>query len=249
MSKRKVIYALIALLACLQFSGANLGAAAEPEAGNPKKIEEAGNSQKVEKEPPQEDIYFEKKSQTFINGELAGPEKLLAVWLKGDRIRFESEENKDQFTLILMDKGKTYELNKLQKTYKEASSEMDKLKQINERTMITSRRTGEKKKIKDWNCYEVQMDTTIQGNKMKATCWLTEEIHISSKAIEKMAKFSKMKMMEELAKYPGYPVQVIMDSNLQGKQVRVVSTLTKITKGPIKSEFFQIPFEYAKISP
>ncbi|MCL6584082.1 MAG: hypothetical protein K6U11_10655 [bacterium] len=240
MRARKSVYVLLAVGVWLLLFGAAKLEAADLEAGNIKKMEKEAVQQ--------EDIYFEKKSQTFINGELAGPEKVMSVWLKGDRIRFESEDNKNQYTLILMDKGKTYELDKSQKTYREVSSEMDKLKEASERTtVVVSKRTGEKKKIKDWNCYQVLVETTLEGNKMKATCWLSEDIHVSPKAIEKMAKFSKMKMLEELVKYPGYPVEVTMDSTLQGKQVRVVSTLTKIVKGPIKAEFVQIPFEYTKI--
>ena len=169
---------------------------------------------------------------------MTGPEKKLEVWLKGDRIRFESEDKKDVFAIIMMDKGKSYELDKVQKTYKETSYEVNKMKEISEKSMVISKLTGEKKKIKDWNCYEVFLDTTIQGTKMKATCWLTEDIHVSPKVMQKMAKFSQMKMMEELVKYPGYPVQLIMDSTLQGKQVRVVSTLTKISKSSNKSKFF-----------
>ncbi|MEW5803830.1 MAG: DUF4412 domain-containing protein [bacterium] len=199
-----------------------------------------------EKETLSEEFYFEKTTQTFINGEQAGPEKKLEVWLKGNRIRYESDDKKDMFVIIMMDKGKTYELDKFQKTYKETSYELGKLKEMSERSLVVSKKTGQKKKIKDWNCYEVVLDSTIQGNKMKATCWLTEDIKVSEKVMQKMAKFSQMKLMEELAKYPGYPVLLTMDSTIQGKQVRVLSTLVKIDKEPLKESFFKIPFEYTK---
>jgi hypothetical protein len=230
--------------------------AAKPETAKPEEAvnqggetkPETGEVKTAEKDSPEEDFYFEKKSLTYINGELAGPEKKLEVWLKGDRIRFESEDKKDVFAIIMMDKGKSYELDKVQKTYKETSYEVNKMKELSAKSMVISKRTGQKKKINDWNCYEVFLDTTIQGTKMKASCWLTEDIHVSAKLMQKMASFSQMKMMEELVKYPGYPVQLTMDSVLQGKQVRVISTLTKVSKSPIKSSFFQIPFEYTKVT-
>jgi hypothetical protein len=209
---------------------------------------ETGEVKAAEKDAPADDFYFEKKSATYINGDLTGPEKKLEVWLKGDRIRFESEDKKEAYSLIMMDKGKSYELDKVQKSYKETSYEVNKMKEMSEKSMVISKLTGEKKKINNWNCYEVFLDTTIQGTKMKATCWLTKDINVSPKLMQKMAKFSQMKLMEELTKYPGYPVLLTMDSTLQGKQVRVVSTLIKVSKDPISASFFKIPFEYTKVS-
>lgn len=199
--------------------------------------------------PAVEDFFFAKKSQTLINGEAVGPPKVLKVWLKGDRIRYESEDERDKYFLILMNKGKTYELDKIRKTFKESSNETEKLKEISEHTMVISKRTGQKKKIEKWNCYEILLNTTIQGKKMKASCWLTEDIHISQEIIQKIAKFSRVKLMEELAKFPGYPVKVTMDSVLQGKRVKIISTLTEISKKSLKADFFKIPFEYTKVKP
>jgi len=192
----------------------------------------------------EEGVFFEKKSQTSIDGEPAGPPSILRVWVKGNRLRYENEKEKDKYVLILMDKGKTYELDKTQKTFKKSLNETAKLKEVNERSMVVSKRTGRKKKIEKWNCYEVVLDTIIQGKKMKAICWLSEDIHISSDIIEKIAKFSQMKLMEELVKFSGYPVKMILESTLQGKNVRIVSTLTKIRKEPIKANFLKVPFDY-----
>lgn len=197
----------------------------------------------------EEGVFFEKKSQTFIDGEPAGPSKILRVWVKGNRLRYENENEKDKYVLILMDKGKTYELDKTHKTFKKSLNETDKLKEANERSMVISKRTGRKKKIEKWNCYEVVLDTTIQGKKMKAVCWLSEDIHISSNIMEKIAKFSQMKLMEELAKFSGYPVKMILESTLQGKNVKIMSTLTKISKEPIKANFLKVPFDYNEVAP
>jgi len=67
--------------------------------------------------------------------------------------------------------------------------------------------------------------------------------------MQKMAKFSQMKLIEELAKFPGYPVKMIMDSSVQNKNVRVINTLTSISKEPLKAKFFKIPFDFTKINP
>jgi hypothetical protein len=83
------------------------------------------------------------------------------VWLKGNRIRYEDENEKDNYVLMLLDKGKTYKLDMLKKTFKESSDEMAKLKELSERSMVVSQRTGKKKKIEQWNCYEVTSGTKI----------------------------------------------------------------------------------------
>ena len=196
-----------------------------------------------------EGVFFEKKSQTFIDGEPAGPPKVLRVWIKGNRLRYENENEKDKYVLILLDKGKTYELDTINKTFKKSLNETDKLKEMNERSMVISKRTGRKKKIEKWNCYEVILDSMIQGKKMKAICWLSEDIHISSNIMEKIAKFSQMKLMEELVKFSGYPVKMTLESTLQGKNVKITSTLTKISKEPIKANFLKLPFDYNEVTP
>lgn len=272
MKNQRVLVVFAALFCCLMLLGvksevagsgeiAEQESAVKPEAAKEEKIvnPEAGTTTEAKTTAEEvtvkelgnsasgEDIFFEKKNQVIRDGE-PSPETGLKVWIKGDRIRFESEDKKDTFTIIMMDKGKSYELDKAQKTYKETSYDVNKLKEISAKSMVISKLTGEKKKIKDWNCYGVVLDATIQGNKTRAECWLSKDIHISTKVLQKMAKFSQMKMMEELIKYPGYPVQLVMDSSAQGKQIRIVSTLTKIEKTPIKADFFQIPFEYTKVA-
>ena len=84
----------------------------------------------------EEGVFFEKKSQTFIDGEPAGSLKVLRVWLKGNRLRYENENEKDKYVLILMDKGKTYELDKTHKTLKKSLNETDKLKEVKESSMV-----------------------------------------------------------------------------------------------------------------
>ncbi|MGA1874593.1 MAG: DUF4412 domain-containing protein [bacterium] len=226
MKKKKVGFILLAAVCCCMF---------------PRLKSKASEAEK--------DLFFEKETQTLINGEPAGPPKILKVWLKGNRIRYASDEDTNTYVLILMDKGKSYEFNKLEKTFKESTGEMAKVREMSEHTMVISKRTGQKKKIGEWNCYEVTLDATIQKQKIHAFCWLTEDIHISQELMQRMAKFTQMKLMEELAKFPGYPVKMIMDSTVQNKNVRVVNTLTHISKEPLKADFFKIPFDFTKINP
>ncbi len=196
----------------------------------------------------QQALHYKKTNQTFLNEAPSGPQKILEVWIKKDRIRYESDDELNKFFLVMMNKNKIYELNKIKKTFKEITSERDKLKEMYEHSMVISKRSGKKKKIEKWNCYQINLDMKIEEKKMKASCWLSEDIKIPQEKKKKLAKFSQMKMMEELLKFPGYPVKITINSLLKGKRLKIVNTLVELNKTAQGAEFFKIPFDYIKVT-
>ena len=110
------------------------------------------------------------------------------------------------------------------------------------------KKTGNNKKIKNWNCYEV----TAKNAMMKHTMWLTEDLPYGKDTYHKFYK--NIPEFEELAEsiynseeLKGYPVANEMEMNIMGMQIKSSSELISIEEKDIPSGTFNLPTGLEKV--
>lgn len=111
--------------------------------------------------------------------------------------------------------------------------------------------TGEKKKIRDWECVKVVFE---QGGELpiRSELWVAKDTGIDFKAyMELMKSLGMQKMLGKLAEFvesiEGYPVQVKTTQTRHGQKVVSTVQVTKIALGPVDPALFKIPEGYKRI--
>jgi len=65
--------------------------------------------------------------------------------------------------------------------------------------------------------------------------------------IQMAAYFGQGKIIEELKKYPGYPIEIIVHLKAQNKKIDMTTRLIKLEKKKVDKNLFEIPGDYKKI--
>jgi hypothetical protein len=111
--------------------------------------------------------------------------------------------------------------------------------------------TGEKKKIKDWECVKFVFE---QGGKLpiKSELWVSKDTGIDFAAYMRLMKSLGMqKMLGKLSEFvesiEGYPVQVKTTQTQHGQEVVSTVRVTRIAMGPVDPALFKIPEGYERI--
>ena len=111
--------------------------------------------------------------------------------------------------------------------------------------------TGEKKKIKDWECVKVVFE---QGGKLpiKSELWVAKDTGIDFKVyMDLMKALGMKKMLGKISNFvesiKGYPVQVKTTQTQHGQKVVSTVQVIKIAIGPVDPALFKIPEGYLRI--
>lgn len=111
-------------------------------------------------------------------------------------------------------------------------------------------RTGEKKKIGDWNCEKVVM--TIAGQmSMTQEMWVTKNAGIDMNDYLEMSDMLGQaglikKFQEEMKKIEGYPVMTKTTMNIMGQNVETESLVQTIREETFAASTFAAPEGYTK---
>lgn len=189
-----------------------------------------------------EDYYIEKHTQTVIDGDIADKALVKKLWIQKDRVRvFDSRQN-DIFLIILMSEDKVYQINNDKKTVEEINIK-SKFGSVQKEMQITSRKTGLKRKINQWETYQVLLTSSVNGRITEVEYWLNDKIGLPLDMRMKIADyFGQRKIMEELNKYPGYPVEIIVHSKVGDARIEQIITLAKLEKKKIEDHLFNLSF-------
>jgi len=114
----------------------------------------------------------------------------------------------------------------------------------------TVERTGEKKKIGEWNCEKVVM-TLTGGMAMTQEMWVTTEAGIDMDAYLEMTDMlgqagMMKKFMDEMKKIEGYPILSKTSMNIMGQNVETESLVQVIKKDTFAASTFAAPEGYTK---
>jgi len=194
-----------------------------------------------------EDYYIEKHAKTMIDRELMGGVSTLKLWVKGDWVRYVNSNDKDNVLIIRMDEDKVYQVDGKEKIVKEIDLK-SKFVALEKQIQVSSKKTGEKKKIDQWEAYQVLLTSSAKGVSTEVEYWLSDKIQYPMKTrIQMAAYFGQGKIIEELKKYPGYPVEIIVHLKAQNKKIDMTTRLIKLEKKKVDKELFEIPGDYKKI--
>jgi len=194
-----------------------------------------------------ENYYIEKHTKTLIDGEPMGSVSTLKLWVKGDWVRYLNSNDKDNALIIKMDKDKVYQVNGKAKTVKEIDLK-SKFVALEKQIQVSSKKTGEKKKIGQWEACQVLLTSKAKGTSTEVEYWVSDKIQYPMETrIQMAAYFGQGKIVEELKKYPGYPVEIIVHLKAQNKKIDMTTRLIKLEKKEIDKKLFEIPGDYKKI--
>ncbi len=189
------------------------------------------------------------EQQTHTPGIMGQPAKdeISKTWISDTGYRMESGNS---IMILRFDSKKVWNIDMEKKTYFEADAEsMKEMAQMGKAMMgnqeentFVFKKTGNTKKIKDWNCYEV----TAQNAMMKQTMWLTEDLPYGKDTYHKFYK--NIPEFEELAEsiynsdeLKGYPVANEMEINMMGMKIKSSSELITIKEQDIPASMFNLP--------
>ncbi|MGA1824914.1 MAG: DUF4412 domain-containing protein [bacterium] len=194
-----------------------------------------------------EDYYLEKHTETIIDGKPIGGASVVKLWVKKDRVKYFNSNDKNNVLIIRMDQDKTYQVNDKEKSVQEMDLK-SRFASVEESIKVTSQRTEKKKNVGEWEAYQVLLTSSAKGISTDVEYWLAESIDLPIETRMRMAGyFGQRKILEELKKYPGYPVEMIVHLNVEGKKIDMVTTLVKLEKKKIDNTIFTIPSDYKKI--
>ena len=194
-----------------------------------------------------EDYYIEKHTKTMIDREPMGGVSTLKLWVKGDWVRYVNSNDKDNALIIRMDEDKVYQVNGKEKIVKEIDLK-SKFVALEKQIQVSSKKTGEKKKIDQWEAYQVLLTSSAKGVSTEVEYWLSDKIQYPMKTrIQMAAYFGQGKIIEELKKYPGYPVEIIVHLKAQHKKIDMTTRLIKLERKKVDKKLFEIPGDYKKI--
>ncbi len=184
------------------------------------------------------ETYFEPDSTPFTSQN--------KIWITGKNVRIENDQDNDRLLLINMDKNEIYQVDNKAKTYKRLEIP-EGLKDIQRPKEIESKRLQETKKFGDWDCYKVSISTKANDIYLDAEYWLTKDVDIPYSWRRKVAKYfglDQENLTEELAKYEGYPVYVVLKMKSKEKEIKVCTMVMELKELEIDSKTFEIPHDF-----
>lgn len=191
-----------------------------------------------------QEYYIEKHTETLIDGKSAGGASVLKLWVKKDRVRYNNSHEKDNTFVIRMDEDKAYQLNEKDKTYKTVDLKA-KFAAVEREVQVASKKTDLKKKVDNWDTYQVVLTSSTKGIATEVEYWLCESIKLPLDSRLKMSDyFGQRKIIEELKQYPGYPVEIVVHLKVHDKKIDMVTKVVKLEEKEIDGNLFNIPKDY-----
>ena len=193
-----------------------------------------------------EDYYIEKQTKALIDGEPMGEPSILKLWIKGDWVRCLNSSDKDNALIIRMDDDKVYQVNEKEKTVKEMDMKA-KFLELDKQIQVSSRKTEKQKKIDQWEVFQVLLTASVKGVSTEMEFWLCDKITLPMETRLRMADYlGQGKILRELKKYKGYPVEIIVHSQIPGKKIIRSTKLTKLKETTLSDSLFKIPSDYKR---
>lgn len=207
-----------------------------------------------------EDLYIEQTMQiTGAPGQ--GPMTMdQKMWVSGNKMKMEMSGGAMPGMGKMIMRGdlqKMYMIDDAQRSYMEMP--LDQMTQMAmpmmQQMQVDVQKTGEKRKIGEWNC-EQYIITATGGTeqmpmKLKLDLWVTDQVKYDEAAKQQMQeavnKSPMMKpLMDKMKDIDGLPIEQTMEMNMMGQVMTSKSTVTTVRQGPIPASTFELPAGYAK---
>ena len=168
------------------------------------------------------------------------------IWFTDKNVRVENTQDKDRVLLIDMEKGKIFQLDNKEKTYRIIDFP-EGLQNLYSEGDLKSQRMDQTKKCGEWECYGVKISTKNKDIALDTEYWMAKEVVIPLDLRMKIARYfgpDQLRLTEELGKYDGYPVQTVLNMNVNDKKIKMVSNVVVTKKLEIDPEIFKIPSDF-----
>jgi hypothetical protein len=199
------------------------------------------------------DIYVEQETKSGGMREVPSTEGIQRIWIAKDMIRTEDAETQ-QVMIVRLDKNIMWMIDLNRKVYQEIT--IDQFKQMmgmmraghggimrggREEGEVEVKETGNRMKIKGWNCYEVLI--TVRGRaSMEISMWLTRDVEVPWEEYEKFMEVFGIQMyspevIERWKSLRGYPIR----SHTQVGTMEFVNEVITLKTSPIPKAVFELP--------
>ncbi len=172
------------------------------------------------------------------------------LWLAPGKIRMEMQGGAipgmgNMTTIIRTDLNKVYMVDENAKTYMEMPADMAAGAAA---VKIEMKATGQKKKIKEWNCEEYIITGSGDMADIKMTVWASEDIKVDGKLRDSLLASIKNPMLNSLAdklrEIKGFPVEQSIAINMGGMPATTATRLNSVAEQKIPDDKFEVPAGY-----
>jgi hypothetical protein len=227
----------------------------------------------------QADVYIKQKNHTdgfsMMGQSQPAKDEMFVTWMSKDKARMDHGE--DSSIIIRLDKNVMYMINHAEMKYVEmeiggkndifssalSASDLSGEEQAQAKKMmegfakmmkpsVSVTPTGERQKIKDWNCQKYNMKMTMMGTTSNYEVWATEDIHIDYELYRNLT-FSIMgqtpgieDMMKEMSKIKGLVVLQQGSMSMMGTDVKSSQELLEVSDVPAPDGAYEVPEGYKK---
>ena len=223
------------------------------------------------------DVYIKQKYHTdayeIMGQSQPATEKMFVTWMGEDKARRDQDE--DTSIIVRLDKNVMYVINHAEMAYGEipvsetsdiltaalsgsdlSGEEQDQAEQMMKgfaqmfQPTVSVTDTGEKQKIKNWNCNKFLMTMEMMGTTSTSEIWATEDIKINYElymtlGLAMMPKTSGLdKMQEEMKKIKGMTVLSTDTASITGTDVKSTQELMEILEKPAPAGTYDVPEGY-----
>ena len=216
------------------------------------------------------DLYIKQKQHTgafqIMGRTEPAKEEINEVWISGRKSRFDSPE---ESTIVDMDKNTMILINHVEKVYSEFplgqlggmmgemgnKEDQQAFQSMAAALMKTDTQvidTGEKKKIKNWNCRKYQVNMKMAMGQVVSEVWATEDIKVDPElffAMQNAISANQPGMAqtsEEMKKIKGFQVLTTTTTQTMGTKVQSSTEVLEVEKKSAPSGIFNIPAGYKK---
>lgn len=172
------------------------------------------------------------------------------IWLAPGKIRMEIQGGgipgmPNMATIIRTDLNKVYMVDDSAKTYMEMPADLAAGATA---VQIEMKATGQKKKIKEWNCEEYIITGRGDMADIKMTVWASEDIKYDDKLRDSLLASIKNPMLnslsEKLRELKGFPVEQSIAINMGGMPTTMATRLNSVAEQKIPDDKFEVPAGY-----
>ena len=205
------------------------------------------------------DVKVVNHTETTMNGEEQSSGDMTAYYSE-EMLRMEDPQGR--ITIVRLDKGLMWSIDPETKTYTEqAMEEMAKqLEGLPAEMMeveLEVDKTGEKKKIGDYNCTKFIITIKMMGTPVTTEVWATTDIEIdpvvlkfaenANKAFEKVPMLQRtFGMFKDVFNADSFPVQTVTETDMFGMKTKNLLTLKSVSSEKHDDSLFEIPEGYKK---
>jgi hypothetical protein len=227
----------------------------------------------------QADVYIKQKNHTdgfsMMGQSQPAKDEMFVTWMSKDKARMDHGE--DSSIIIRLDKNLMYMVNHAEKKYAEmpiggkndifssalsgagmSGEEQAQAKKMMEgfakmmKPTVSVTATGEKQKIKEWNCQKYNMTMSMMGTTSNFEIWATEDIKIDYDLYRNLT-FSIMgqtpgveDMMKEMSKIKGIVVTQQGTMSMMGTDVKSSQELLEVADQSAPAGTYELPEGYQK---